>query len=207
MRHALEKICDPHISVLNNISILRENWLRRRDIDRAKLYIHPITYDRLMAEISTGTQGYWYVGVNRDTIMGLPIKQDPRVSPYHLLIKEEDNMEIDRDSITIDSDSVDAFRYAVQHLNIGGRGYGKSNKVLTPLPTRYIINEGATILFWSDGTKTIVKRSEDDANDITKSFLWAYFQKHSGMSKTKANKYLAKIVEDNTVDDFKLPWE
>jgi len=178
MRHALEKICDPHISILNNISILRENWLRRRDIDRAKLHIHPITYDRLMAEISTGTQGYWYVGVNGDTIMGLPIKQDPRVSPYHLLIKEEDNMEIDRDSITI---------------NIGGRQSGLTFRSYNRLPKKYILNQDACILFWHDDSKTVVKKADDDIQDPVKGFLWAYFLKHSGMSRTKANKYLREI--------------
>lgn len=63
------------------------------------------------------------------------------------------------------------------------------------LPERYIINKDATILFWEDGTKTIVKKSEDDKEDIVKSFLWAYFQKQSGLSKTQANKYLKKISE------------
>ena len=179
-RCMLEKICDPHITILNNISILRENWLRRRDIDRAKLYIHPITYDRLMAEISTGTQGYWYVGVNGDTIMGLPIKQDPRVRPYHLLIKEEDNMNIDGNSIT---------------LNIGGLSYGKTAKTLNKLPKKYILNQDACILFWHDDSKTVVKRSKDDKQDPVKGFLWAYFQKHSGMSRTKANDYLREMDE------------
>ena len=30
------------------------------------------------------------------------------------------------------------------------------------LPERYIINKGATILFWKDGTKTVVKRTKED---------------------------------------------
>ncbi len=65
------------------------------------------------------------------------------------------------------------------------------------LPSRYIINKNATILFWEDGSKTVVKRAEEDVHDIAKSFLWAYFQKYCGMSKTQANKYLAHIVEEN----------
>lgn len=64
------------------------------------------------------------------------------------------------------------------------------------LPVKYIINNGATILFWEDGTKTIVKRAKGDSDDVVKSFLWAYFEKTSRMSKTKANKYLKKIVDD-----------
>lgn len=173
-RVILEKVCDPHISILNNISILRENWLRRRNIDKAKLYIHPTTYDRLMVELATRPQAWVYEATRcGETILGLPIKEDPRVSPYHLVIREEDNM-----------DSLDALRYMFNSNNLR-------------LPKHYIINKGATILFWEDGTKTIVKRAEDDAHDIAKSFLWAYFQKHSGLSRTKANKYLTKIVEDN----------
>ena len=64
------------------------------------------------------------------------------------------------------------------------------------LPTRYIINENAVILFWDDGSKTIVKRGRNEPNDPIKGFLWAYFQKNSGMSKTKANKYLSELVKN-----------
>lgn len=62
------------------------------------------------------------------------------------------------------------------------------------LPKKFIINDGATILFWSDGTKTIVKKSKEDIYDPIKSFLWAYFQKKCGLSKNKANKFLEKIL-------------
>ena len=61
------------------------------------------------------------------------------------------------------------------------------------LPKQYIINDGATILFWKDGTKTIVKRSKDEKFDKRLGFLTAYFQKHCGMSKTKANKFLDSL--------------
>lgn len=61
------------------------------------------------------------------------------------------------------------------------------------LPKNYIINDGATILFWKDGTKTIVKRSKNETFDKRLGFLTAYFQKHCGMSKTKANKFLDNL--------------
>ena len=73
-------------------------------------------------------------------------------------------------------------------------------KTYEELPKKYIINDGATILFWEDGTKTIVKRAEDDSFDPVKGFLWAYFQKNSGLSKTKANEYLRKIDQENNTD-------
>ena len=58
---------------------------------------------------------------------------------------------------------------------------------------RYIINDGATILFWADGTKTIVKRTKEDEFNPRLAFLTAYFQKKSGLSKTKANKFLSEL--------------
>ena len=64
------------------------------------------------------------------------------------------------------------------------------------LPKRYVINKGATILFWEDGSKTIVKRCKEDKYNKRLGFLTAYFQKHCGMSKNKANKYLASLEEE-----------
>lgn len=63
------------------------------------------------------------------------------------------------------------------------------------LPQKYIINKGATVLFWEDGSKTIVKRCKNDKYDKRLGFLTAYFQKNSGLSKNKANKYLADLEE------------
>lgn len=65
------------------------------------------------------------------------------------------------------------------------------------LPKKYIINDNATILFWNDGTKTIVRKSKDDEYNKKLSFLWAYFQKNCGLSKNKANKYLEDLVDDH----------
>lgn len=66
------------------------------------------------------------------------------------------------------------------------------------LPKRYIITKEATILFWSDDKKdkTIVKTSKGDKFDKRLGFLTAYFQKHSGLTKTQANKYLDNLVVD-----------
>lgn len=73
---------------------------------------------------------------------------------------------------------------------------GKVKIFSSKLPKHYIINDGATILFWEDGTKTIVRRCEDDTYDKRLGFLTAYFQKNSGLSKNKANKFLASLKEE-----------
>lgn len=69
----------------------------------------------------------------------------------------------------------------------------KNKKTEVELPERYIINDGATILFWKGGSKTIVKRAEDDEFNPRLAFLTAFFQHYCGMSKNKANKYLASL--------------
>ena len=79
----------------------------------------------------------------------------------------------------------------------GGRQSGKTFALKNTLPVKHIINKKATILFWPDGDKTVVKRAKDDTFDKEKAFLWAYFLKHSDMSRNKANKYLRELeVED-----------
>lgn len=60
---------------------------------------------------------------------------------------------------------------------------------------RYIINERATILFWKDGDKTIVKRAKDEKYDKRLGFLYGYFQKTSGLTRTKANKFISELKE------------
>lgn len=63
--------------------------------------------------------------------------------------------------------------------------------------TRYIINEGATIIFWLDGTKTISKRNKDDEFDKELGFLFAYFQKRwNDQSKSSRKRVLDSIKED-----------
>ena len=65
------------------------------------------------------------------------------------------------------------------------------------LPQRYIINKNAGILFWQDGTKTIVRRTKGDKHNKRVAFLTAYFQKMSGLSKNQANKYLDNLVDED----------
>lgn len=70
------------------------------------------------------------------------------------------------------------------------------------LPSKYIINKGATILFWSDGTKTTIKRRSDDEYNKILGFLWAYFQKTSGLSKTKANEYIKGLLDEEELQNI-----
>lgn len=71
-------------------------------------------------------------------------------------------------------------------------------KMKISMPEKYIINEDATILFWEGGTKTVVKRCKEDKFDKRLGFLIALFQHYSGMSKNKANKFLAELEVEET---------
>ena len=65
------------------------------------------------------------------------------------------------------------------------------------LPDRVFYNEkkGATTLLYGDNA-TVVKTTKGDKYDREKGFLLAFFQKHSGLTKTQANKYLKDIIKD-----------
>lgn len=89
--------------------------------------------------------------------------------------------------------NVDSLRYNIDCMGNYELVVNKSNN---NIPKRYIINKGATILFWKDGTKTIVKRNKEDEHNPRLAFLTAYFQKNCGLSKNKANKYLDSLIEE-----------
>lgn len=72
------------------------------------------------------------------------------------------------------------------------------DKYIMPQPdksiNKVIFNGLATIIFWADGTKTIVKCSKNDIYDPEKAFLMAYFEKISGLNKSQVKKTLEKYT-------------
>lgn len=62
---------------------------------------------------------------------------------------------------------------------------------------RYIINDGATIIFWYDGTKTISKRHKEDKFDKEIGFLFAYFYKKWGDNKSAQKRVINSIDYKN----------
>ena len=71
-----------------------------------------------------------------------------------------------------------------------------------------IFNDPATIVFWSDGTKTVVKCGENDIYDPEKGLAMAVSKKCLGTNKSHSNymdefkKWLPKEEElSNTIED------
>lgn len=98
--------------------------------------------------------------------------------------------EMHRDGSWKESYMVDKIRYLEREVD---RLRDKLREKKIDLPEKYIINEDATILFWKKKEKTIVKRSDDDEFNARLGFLTAFFQHYSGMSRSKANKFLANL--------------
>lgn len=61
------------------------------------------------------------------------------------------------------------------------------------LPEKYIINDGATVLFWNDGSKTISKRHKEDTFDKELGFLFAYYYKKCGLSNGARKRVIDSI--------------
>ena len=103
-----------------------------------------------------------------------------------VLIRNEDILSVSFDGNTI---TIDAFKA------IPIRNKEILKEIKKELPKKYIINKNAIILFWKDGTKTIIKRNKEDKHDKKLGFLIAFFQKYSGLSKNQANKYLDNLID------------
>lgn len=64
------------------------------------------------------------------------------------------------------------------------------------LPQQVVFNDPATVAFWEDGTKTVVKASKDDKFDKKMGLLTAFFQKYSGLTRRQANLTIEKLLEE-----------
>ena len=60
---------------------------------------------------------------------------------------------------------------------------------------RVIFNGPATIVFWNDGTKTVVKCAEEEIYNKRTAIIWAIMKKAYGNS-SRANKAFDKLIED-----------
>lgn len=73
---------------------------------------------------------------------------------------------------------------------------GFKQKNTKPEIEQIIYSPPATIIKWADGDKTVVKTSANDEYDPVFGVLMAYFQKHSGKTKTQVGKFCDSIIEE-----------
>ena len=71
-----------------------------------------------------------------------------------------------------------------------------------PKPKKIIFHDPATIVFWEDGTKTVVKKTENDTDDREKAVMFAILKKVCG-SRGNMNRYLKSFKEDKSNEEKK----
>ena len=95
-------------------------------------------------------------------------------------------------------DAVDALAYCTHDIQsvrhyaeiINNNNYDQVNQKQSKLNIRKVIfNDPATIVFWLDGTKTIVKKADDEPWDPEKGLAMAIIKKYFG-----TNKEIKKII-------------
>lgn len=90
---------------------------------------------------------------------------------------------IDECDLKNNDDFLDAMRYYSEQRNYYHNILSASMEIKVDIPgmiDRVIFNDPATIIIWNDGSKTVVKRSEDDIWDPEKGFCMAVIKKLYG---------------------------
>lgn len=183
---------DLEYSLINQIHHLQHNFNHLKCESPNKIRMSYDLYKELEKEVSENDM---IIKRNPNTIFGMRIQIDTTLEKDVIKLVKEDELMVRNPYI----ENWYVKEDIKQTKNLFDVAHSKLEK-----PKKYIINKGATILFWEDGTKTIVKRGENDEYDKVKGFLWAYFQKHSGLSRTKANKYLNSLVDEDELKAIKM---
>ena len=75
------------------------------------------------------------------------------------------------------------------------------NPVATPVAKRVIFNDPATIVFWQDGTKTIVKCSDRDSYDKKKGVAMCFVKKMFGNSGKYYDIFKQWCLDEKEAED------
>lgn len=101
----------------------------------------------------------------------------------------------------------DGFFDQDRNVLINARVANKSRKYPTQVNPfnikRVIFNGPATIVFWNDGTKTVVKCAEEEIYNKRTAIMWAIMKKAYGNS-SRVNKAFDELIEGDEAskDDF-----
>ena len=104
-------------------------------------------------------------------------------------------------------ETFDGFFDQDRNVLINARVVNKSRKYPTQVNPfnikRVIFNGPATIVFWNDGTKTVVKCAEEEIYNKRTAIMWAIMKKAYGNS-SRVNKAFDELIEGDEAsnDDF-----
>lgn len=94
--------------------------------------------------------------------------------------------------------SGDLLRYIDTDVVVEQSLYKKKKEPEYPKIKNVKISGPCTIIFWEDGTKTVMRCSKIDENhfDAEKAILLAFYRKVTGFSKTHTQKELDKLTNE-----------
>lgn len=105
---------------------------------------------------------------------------------------------VDANTVTIGGNGTVKYDCSCDDIsNFWFGGITLSPHILGPKVKKIIKNGPATIVFWMDDTKTVVKRKEGATDDIYVAFCAALAKKIYG-TNSKVNKMLRTLVVDET---------
>ena len=115
-----------------------------------------------------------------------PIRDDGTVD---FCVKSDCFDLIERDGVPYSSMSVGGITFTAAMPIISGPGLGPDDG-MSIVPNRILKSGDRTIVFWEDGTKTIVKRAEDEADNDYAAFTAAFAIKLFG-----SNSALKRMID------------
>ena len=109
-----------------------------------------------------------------------------------------DGRKIDVVEWKVDFNTTSSDSYVFQNVTFVWRDLVEPNNEINTAksnnPTKIIRSGNRTIVFWTDGTKTIVKRADDEEDNLYHAFTAALAEKVYG-----SNSKVKKILRDKTV--------
>lgn len=124
---------------------------------------------------------------NREITVGCDLKDIYPVSVNECDLKNDDHF-------------IDAMRYCYNDILTVEKYVASMSDINVDIPgmiDRVIFNDPATIILWKDGSKTVVKKSDDDIWDPEKGFCMAIIKKLYGHTS-----FIKKFMEPNIVAKY-----
>ena len=200
----MAKLCKDHIidrdSKQLDLSIWLEDMFEKHELDN-KYSPKIIMGDRAFDIFKTVIQGIEQTGFgttaykfNGHIIPKSWITIDYCINPYYIRITWEEPIKIN-DGIRINGMFTD---------DIFTTFFGDRRTV--PVIKKVIYNDPATIILWSDHTKTVVQCQEGDVYDPEKGLAMAIAKKALGNTSRKLNDVLHKWEEKDSRGPLDFPW-
>ena len=95
-------------------------------------------------------------------------------------------------------DQATAKSFSLPRIVFTGANAAFPTKPKVPKIKRVLVNGPATIVFWNDGTKNIVKKHDEDEYNLRQAILEAFYDKVTGITKKDKKAYFNRLLNQNS---------